>query len=117
VSPRAPAQEEFKQLEEAESLAEQAIDAAEKDGDVEEAELQQEVRARAALAPRARPVCVRHARTARAAAARAPRLARAARAVRRACATQRGAPSACCAPPSISQRQRQPPKTPPEPFV
>jgi hypothetical protein len=33
---------EFKQLEEAEDLAEQAIDAAEKDGDIEEAELQQE---------------------------------------------------------------------------
>jgi hypothetical protein len=41
AAPCAP-QEEFKQLEEAEDLAEQAIDAAEKDGDIEEAELQQE---------------------------------------------------------------------------
>ena len=45
---RAPAhpgaQDDFKNLEEAETLAEQAIDAAEKDGDLEEAEMQQEVR-------------------------------------------------------------------------
>jgi len=36
--------DDFKNLEEAETLAEQAIDAAEKDGDLEEAEMQQEAR-------------------------------------------------------------------------
>ena len=40
--------DDFKNLEEAETLAEQAIDAAEKDGDLEEAEMQQEVRRPAA---------------------------------------------------------------------
>ena len=38
------AQDAFENLEEAEELAEQAIDAAEKDGDFEEAETQKEVR-------------------------------------------------------------------------
>ena len=72
-----PLQDDFKNLEEAETLAEQAIDAAEKDGDLEEAEMQQEARAgsyppasrRAAPPARSprprRPICA-HAAAARA---------------------------------------------------